>query len=136
MNKKYTYEFVNETVEIEISEEWEAFLNEEDRKEYNNDHRETRRHEGLDLNQESSWLKDGSISQEEESVIEEAKKILIKKVERILTAKQFDAFIKVCIYGYSITEYAKMTGTNKSVICRRIQSAKRKVADCIFKKTF
>ena len=31
MNKKYVYEFVNETVEIEISEEWEAVLKEIDR---------------------------------------------------------------------------------------------------------
>ena len=31
MNKKYVYEFVNEAVEIEISEEWEAVLKEIDR---------------------------------------------------------------------------------------------------------
>ena len=56
MNRKYVYEFVNEAVEIEISEEWETILREEDRMEYNTDHRETRRHEGLDIGMEGgNW---------------------------------------------------------------------------------
>lgn len=136
MNKTYKYEFVNETVEIEISEEWEEILDEADRKEYNINHRETRRHEGLDLSQESAWLTDDSINQEEAAVIEEAKQILIRKAERILTEKQFDAFVNVCVNGYSITEYAKMIKTDRSVVCRRVQAAKRRVGNCIFKKTF
>ena len=73
MNRKYVYEFVNEAVEIEISEEWETILREEDRMEYNTDHRETRRHEGLNLSLDSSWLIDGAITQEEAAVIEETK---------------------------------------------------------------
>nr|MBQ4454599.1 hypothetical protein [Clostridia bacterium] len=136
MNRKYVYEFVNEAVEIEISEEWETILREEDRMEYNTDHRETRRHEGLNLSLDSSWLMDGAITQEEAAVIEETKQMLIKRAEKILTAKQFDAFVEVCINGYSITEYAEMIRTDRSVVCRRVRTAKNKVADCIFKKTF
>ena len=45
---KYNYEFLDETVEIEISEEWAAVLYEFDKREYNNNHTETRRHITLD----------------------------------------------------------------------------------------
>ena len=48
MKKTYKYEFVTEAVEVEISEEWAAVLYELDRREYNNNHTETRRHISLD----------------------------------------------------------------------------------------
>lgn len=41
---KIKYEFANETVEIEVDEEWGNLLIDLDRQEYNNDHAETRRH--------------------------------------------------------------------------------------------
>lgn len=45
---KRAYHFVNETVEIEIEEKWDQVLKELDRLEYNNTHKETRRHSSLD----------------------------------------------------------------------------------------
>ena len=45
---KIKYEFADETIEIEVSEDWGAVLIELDRQEYNNDHAETRRHCSLD----------------------------------------------------------------------------------------
>lgn len=45
---KIRYEFCNEDVEIEVSEEWAAVLAELDRQEYNSNQRETRRHCSLD----------------------------------------------------------------------------------------
>ena len=45
---KYNYEFLDEVVEVEVSEEWAAVLYELDRREYNNNHTETRRHMPLD----------------------------------------------------------------------------------------
>ena len=42
---KIKYAFADETVEIEVSEEWGNILIDLDRQEYNNDHAETRRHE-------------------------------------------------------------------------------------------
>lgn len=41
---KIKYEFANETVEIEVDEEWGNLLIDLNRQEYNNDHAETRRH--------------------------------------------------------------------------------------------
>ena len=45
---KRTYHFVNESKEVEIEEKWDQVLKELDRLEYNNNHRETRRHSSLD----------------------------------------------------------------------------------------
>ena len=42
------YQFAEETVEIEVSDEWGNILIDLDRQEYNNDHAETRRHYHLD----------------------------------------------------------------------------------------
>ena len=41
---KIKYQFANETVEIEVSEEWANVLIDLDRQEYNANHKETRRH--------------------------------------------------------------------------------------------
>ncbi len=54
---KIKYEFATETVEIEVAAEWGAVLKECDREEYNNNHKETRRHVHLDTGMEhSDWL--------------------------------------------------------------------------------
>ena len=45
---KIKYDFANETAEIDVSEEWASILIDLDRQEYNNDHKETRRHYSLD----------------------------------------------------------------------------------------
>jgi len=45
---KIKYEFNNETVTIEVEDQWATVLIDLDREEYNDDHRETRRHCSLD----------------------------------------------------------------------------------------
>jgi len=45
---KIQYKFATETVEIEVSEDWGSLVIDLDRQEYNNDHKETRRHMSLD----------------------------------------------------------------------------------------
>ena len=45
---KIKYEFATETVEIEVSDDWGNLVIDLDRQEYNNDHKETRRHVSLD----------------------------------------------------------------------------------------
>ena len=45
---KIQYKFANESVEIEVSDEWGEILIDLDRQEYNNDHKETRRHYHLE----------------------------------------------------------------------------------------
>ena len=45
---KIKYQFATETVEIEVSDDWGNLVIDLDRQEYNNDHKETRRHISLD----------------------------------------------------------------------------------------
>ena len=128
MNKKYVYEFVNETVEIEISEEWEAVLKEIDREEYNIDHRETRRHEGLDIGMEGGdWLLDRYRNPEDIFVDEDAKALLIRKAAKILTPKQLDAFEKVCIMRYTEAEYGNLMGISQPTVHEHVARAKAKM---------
>lgn len=42
------YQFLTETVEIEVDDDWGCLVIDMDRMEYNNDHKETRRHVSLD----------------------------------------------------------------------------------------
>lgn len=61
---KIQYKFVNETISIDVPDDWGETLIDMDRQEYNNDHKETRRHyslegkvyEGMDYAVEDSGL--------------------------------------------------------------------------------
>lgn len=54
---KIKYEFANETVEIEVTDDWGDILIDLDRQEYNIDHKETRRHCSLEAyNQDDALL--------------------------------------------------------------------------------
>ena len=61
---KIQYKFVNETISIDVPDDWGEILIDLDRQEYNNDHKETRRHyslegkvyEGMDYAVEDSGL--------------------------------------------------------------------------------
>ena len=128
MKKKYTYEFVNETVEIEIDEEWAAILEEEDRKEYNIDHRETRRHEGLDTGVEGGdWLLDCSIIPDNICAEEDAKNLIMSKAAEVLTPKQLDAFEKVCIMRNTEKEYANKSGISHQAAHKLVSKARKKL---------
>ena len=53
---KIKYEFANETVTIEVEDQWATVLVDLDREEYNDNHRETRRHCSLDaLNLDATY---------------------------------------------------------------------------------
>ena len=45
---KIKYQFATETVEIEVDDDWGNLVIDLDRQEYNNDHKQTRRHVSLD----------------------------------------------------------------------------------------
>ena len=45
---KIKYQFATETVEIEVADDWGNLVIDLDRQEYNNDHKETRRHVSLE----------------------------------------------------------------------------------------
>ena len=128
MNKTYKYEFVNETVEIEVSEEWEKRLKGEDRDEYNSNKKETRRHLKLDASIDSTeWVKDEKNNPNNVVEEEDIEKSLMENISRILTDKQFNAFEKICINRYTEEEYAGMVGISQPVAHKTVTRAKEKI---------
>ena len=128
MNKIYKYEFVTGTVEVEISEEWNEFLEDRDREEYNSNKKETRRHLKFDSSIDcTEWVKDDkadpNILVEEEDI----EKSLMENISRILTDKQFNAFEKICINRYTEEEYAEMVGISQPVAHKTVTRAKEKI---------
>lgn len=121
---KTKYEFVNgEVVEIEVSEEWAEVLKELDRKEYNDNHRETRRHCTLSVQGDQGlWLVDEEL---DPYVIVEKKEnnIVLHKAMQSLTEKQRDIVSKVYFEGVPIGEYAEIKGISQPVASKRLASA-------------
>ncbi len=118
---KYKYKFVNEEIEIEVSEEWAEILSEEDVKEYNNDKTETRRHLSLDVNRGNGrWL--FAPGMDYALVLCE-----LSEATADLTEKQLDALYEVNICGMHLCDYAKTRGIALSSAFERIDSAKKKM---------
>ena len=123
---KIKYEFANEIIEIEVSEEWGSVILEMDRLEYNNDKRETRRHLSLDTCCDiGSWLTvepDPAVNllREEESMQFE------KKLSR-LTKAQAEIIRCVLVEGMTLTEFAQSKGITKSAASHRFRTAKDKL---------
>lgn len=56
---KIQYKFIDETVEIEVEEDWGNLVIDLDRQEYNNNHAETRRHASLSaMSYEGDYFED------------------------------------------------------------------------------
>ena len=111
MNTTYVYEFVNETVEIEISEEWAAILREMDREEMLSDRRETRRHTSLEISNEySGWLLDYRMDPLEILIRNETEREIELIANEILPERQLEAFRLVILNGYSVKEMAELMG--------------------------
>jgi hypothetical protein len=79
---KVSYQFANESVEVEVEEAWGELLMDMDRKEYNNDHKETRRHASLDeLNQDDALSSRREDNREDEILRKEEMNELVKALE-------------------------------------------------------
>ena len=125
---KTTYEFVTgEIIEIEVTGELEKVLIELGEKEKSNDRKETRRHEHLDPDMESEWIRDKSPAPEEIVADDEAMDRIMRKAERNLTLKQLDAFRRICLEEMTEKEYAKLVGISQPVAHRRVTAAKNKM---------
>ena len=130
---KITYEFVTgDKIEIEVSDEWGKVLVDMNRKEYNEEKKETRRHYKLDITKEGSGcLADQDVSVEDMAVDDLAASEICEWARRNLTRKQFDAFISVCINGMSETEYSSQTGTKRQSVHESIVGARKKLKNFV-----
>ena len=124
---KIKYQFVNETTEIEVSDEWGSVLLELDRQEYKNNRKETRRHNPLDVsiyeNKKYAVDDEGLLKILGRNVMED---MLYQAIDT-LTGEQKDLVQKIYFEDWSVNKYAEMLGVDASAVSHRIKRIKNKI---------
>ena len=124
----YRYHFSNgETISVEIPDDWGEILIDMDRQEYNNDHKETRRHyslegkvyEGMDYAVEDSGLEALFAGPTDEERLHAAIRQLSPDQQEMVRAIYFE--------NVSVNDYAARTGVTQSAISHRLQTVKKKL---------
>mgnify|MGYP005792303029 FL=1 len=123
---KIRYSFVNETISIDVPDDWGEILIDLDRQEYNNDHKETRRHyslegkvyEGMDYAAEDSGLEALFAGPTDEERLRAAIQKLAPDQQAMIRAIYFD--------GVSVNDYAARMGVTQSAISHRLETGKKK----------
>lgn len=125
---KITYKFVTgEVAEVEVSEEIGAVIVDLDRLEYNNDHKETRRHyslegkvyEGMDYAVEDPGLEALFAGPTDEERLHAAIRQLSPDQKEMVRAIYFE--------NMSVNAYAARMGVTQSAISHRLQTVKKKL---------
>ena len=124
---KITYRFADGHVEeLEVEQEIAETIKELDRQEYNNNHRETRRHVTFDCTEEKSWLAvdDQRLSRLLDGPPDEIRlRVAINQLEQ----HHRDLIIAIFYRGIKIVEYAKLTGVSQSAISQQLGIAIKKL---------
>ena len=131
---KITYEFVNETIEIEVSDSWEQVIIELNRKEESVNKKETRRHVSLSpIGDEGAWLKSSEadpyamIGEAIRIADEQKKKRELLEVIKALPPKQKALVEAIYFQGLTLTEYADMTGVSQPAISQQLKTVMKKI---------
>ena len=117
---KRTYHFVNESKEVEIEEKWDQVLKELDRLEYNNNHRETRRHSSLD-EPDGKGIRIPSENNLEEEAERREEIETLKRAVATLGQAQKDLLRRVYYLEEKQSEIAKAEGVQRTAISGRLQ---------------
>ena len=124
---KIMYRFADGHVEeLKVEKEVAETLRELDRQEYNNNHRETRRHVTFDCTEEKSWLAvdDQRLSRLLDGPPDEIRlRVAINQLEK----HHRDLIIAIFYRGIKIVEYAKLTGVSQSAISQQLGIAIKKI---------
>lgn len=124
----YRYHFSDgETVSIEIPDDWGEILIDLDRQEYNNEHKETRRHyslegkvyEGKDYAVEDPGLEALFAGPTDEERLRTAIQKLDLDQQAMIRAIYFE--------GVSVNDYAARMGVTQSAISHRLQTVRKKL---------
>jgi len=119
---KIKYQFATETVEIEVDDDWGCLVIDMDRREYNNDHKETRRHVSLDaaLYEGEAFADDGADLEKYADRIDLQRAIstLTEHQQRIIKGHYFE--------GLTYVELSKELGITEACV--------RKAADRALKQ--
>ena len=124
---KIQYKFATETISIDVPDDWGEILIDLDRQEYNNDHKETRRHyslegkvyEGMDYAAEDSGLEALFAGPTDEERLRAAIQKLDPGQQAMIRAIYFE--------GVSVNDYAARMGVTQSAISHRLQTVKKKL---------
>ena len=124
---KIQYKFATETISIDVPDDWGEILIDLDRQEYNNDHKETRRHyslearvyEGMDYAVEDSDLEALFAGPTNEERLRAAIQKLDPDQQAMIRAIYFE--------GVSVNNYAARMGVTQSAISHRLQTVKKKL---------
>ena len=123
----YRYHFSNgETISIDVSDDWGEILIDLDRQEYNNNHKETRRHyslegkvyEGMDYAVEDSGLEALFAGPTDEECLRTAIQQLTPDQQEMVQAIYFE--------NVSVNDYAARMGVTQSAISHRLQTVKKR----------
>ena len=124
---KITYRFADGHVEeLEVEQEVAEALKELDRQEYNDNHRETRRHVTFDCTEEKSWLAvdDQRLSRLLDGPPDEIRlRVAINQLEQ----HHRDLIIAIFYRGIKIVEYARLSGVSQSAISQQLSNAIKKL---------
>lgn len=122
---KITYKFVTgEVVEVEVSEEIGAVIVDLDRLEYNNDHKETRRHCSLEGKAYEYAVEDPGLEALFAGPTDEDR--LHAAIQKLDPGQQ--AMIRAIYFeGVSVNDYAARMGVTQSAISHRLQTVKKKL---------
>lgn len=124
---KIKYEFVNgETSEIEVDDSLGELLVDFDRQQYNNDHKETRRHVSLDGMDYEGELFTSAEDTEGELMRREDTARLMEAMEA-LSPSQRELLLKVYFNGRSLVSIAAEEGVDKSSISHRLERIYKKL---------
>ena len=124
----YRYHFSNgETISIDVSDDWGEILIDLDRQEYNNDHKETRRHyslegkvyEGMDYAVEDPGLEALFAGPTDEECLRTAIQQLTPDQQEMVQAIYFE--------NVSVNDYAARMGVTQSAISHRLQTVRKKL---------
>ena len=124
---KIRYEFVNgEVSEIEVDEGLGELLVDFDRQQYNNDHKETRRHVSLDgMDYEGELFT--SVEDTEGELLRREDTARLMEAMEALSPSQRELLLKVYFNGRSLVSIAAEEGVDKSAISHRLERINKKI---------
>lgn len=117
---KIKYEFANEAVEIEVEEKWATIVLDLDREEYNDNHRETRRHCSLDALNLDDTLLPSDVDVFEAVADAEGKRNLYQAIDK-LSPQQRELIWRIYFQGEHPADIARELGVSKTAIHNRLQ---------------
>ena len=121
---KIKYQFANETVTIEVEDQWATVLVDLDREEYNDNHRETRRHCSLDaLNQDDTLIP--SDTNVEADILTKCDYEQLYKAISALQPQQRELVVRVHFGGEKLADIARAEGVSKAALTDRMKKIYR-----------